>query len=378
MHIVIAADSYKGCMRSDAVCAVIAAGFAAELPTAELCCVPMGDGGEGTLAAVVAATGATLRSVPVLDPLGRSITAQYAMMPDGRRAFVEMAAASGIELLRANELDPLRATSYGTGQLIRAAMDAGAEEIVVGIGGSATVDGGAGLLQALGYRLLDADGRELPHGGAALARLAAIDSGVGDKRLRALRLQVACDVTNPLTGPRGAATVFGPQKGATPAMVAELDAALTHWAAVLQAQGLAKDLDQPGDGAAGGVGFVLRAVAGAGMRSGARLVADLVGLPEKLRRADLLITGEGRTDRQSLDGKLPVALADLARAAGVPCVLLSGAIEGDQEPLRAHFAACFSTVPAVMPLDEVLAQARQSLYDQSRAIAAMLRLPHPY
>ncbi|NLE55948.1 MAG: glycerate kinase, partial [Lentisphaerae bacterium] len=338
MHIVIAADSYKGCMRSDDVCAVITAGFAAELPTAELCCVPMGDGGEGTLAAVVAATGATLRSVPVLDPLGRGITAQFAMMPDGRRAFVEMAAASGIELLRATELDPLRATSYGTGQLIRAAMDAGAKEIVVGIGGSATVDGGAGLLQALGYRLLDADGRELPHGGAALACLAAIDSGGCDKRLRALRLQVACDVTNPLTGPRGAATVFGPQKGATPAMVAELDAALTHWAAVLQAQGLAKDLDQPGDGAAGGVGFVLRAIAGADMRSGARMVAELVGLPEKLRRADLLITGEGRTDRQSLDGKLPVVLADLARAAGVPCVLLSGAIEGDQEPLRAHFA----------------------------------------
>ncbi|MDD4539714.1 MAG: glycerate kinase [Lentisphaeria bacterium] len=378
MNIIIATDSYKGCMRSGDVCAVIAAGFAAELPAAELCCVPMGDGGEGTLAAVAAATDATLRSVPALDPLGRPITAQYAMMPDGRRAFVEMAAASGIELLQATELDPLHATSYGTGQLISAAMDAGAKEIVVGIGGSATVDGGAGLLQALGCRLLDADGRELPPGDAALTRLAAIDSGGCEKRLRALRLQVACDVTNPLTGPRGAAAVFGPQKGATPAMVAELDAALAHWAVALQAQGLAKDLDQPGDGAAGGVGFVLRAVAGADLRSGARLVAELIGLPEKLRHADLLITGEGRTDRQSLDGKLPVALADLARAAGVPCVLLSGAIEGDQEALREHFAACFSTVSAVMPLNEVLIQARQSLYDQSRAIAAMLRLPHPY
>lgn len=377
MHIVIAVDSYKGCMRSDEVCTVIAAGFAAELPTAELCCLPMGDGGEGTLAALVAATDATLHSVSALDPLGRAITAQYAVMPDGRRAFVEMAAASGIELLQTNELDPLRTSSYGTGQLIRAAMDAGVEEIVVGIGGSATVDGGAGLLQALGCRLLDADGRELPPGGAALARLATIDSGGCEKRLRALRLHVACDVNNPLTGPRGAAAVFGPQKGATPAMVAELDAALAHWAAVLQAQGLAKDLEQPGDGAAGGVGFVLRAVAGAELRSGARLVAELVGLPEKLRQADLLITGEGRTDQQSLSGKLPVALADLARVVGVPCVLLSGAIEGDQEALRAHFAACFSTVSAVMPLDKVLAQARQSLYDRSRAIAAMLRLPRP-
>lgn len=379
MHIVIAVDSYKGCMRSDEVCAVMAAGFAAELPTAKLSCVPMGDGGEGTLAAVVAATGATLHSVPVLDPLGRGITAQYAVMPDGRRAFVEMAAASGIELLQASELDPLCASSYGTGQLICAAMAAGVEEIVIGIGGSATVDGGAGLLQALGCRLLDADGRELPPGvgGAALARLAAIDSGGCEKQLRALRLHVACDVSNPLTGPCGAAAVFGPQKGATPVMVTELDAALAHWAAVLQAQGLAKDLEQPGDGAAGGVGFVLRTVAGAELRSGARLVAELVGLPEKLRHADLLITGEGRTDQQSLSGKLPVALAELARAAGVPCVLLSGAIEGDQEALRAHFAACFSTVSAVLPLDKVLAQARQSLYDRSRAIAAMLRLPRP-
>jgi len=377
MHIIIATDSYKGCMRSDDVCAVIAAGFTAELPAAELSCMPMGDGGEGTMAAIVAATRATLRSVPVLDPLGRTITAQFAMMPDGRRAFVEMAAASGIELLRPAELDPLHATSYGTGQLIRAAMDSGAEEIVVGIGGSATVDGGAGLLQALGCRLLDAEGRELPHGGAALTRLATLDSGGSETHLRALRLQVACDVTNPLTGPRGAAAVFGPQKGATPAMVAELDAALARWAAVLQAQGLVKDLEQPGDGAAGGVGFALRAFAGAEMRSGARMVAELVGLPEKLRGADLLITGEGRTDQQSLDGKLPVVLADLARAAAVPCVLLSGAIEGDQEALRKHFAACFSTVPAVMPLAEVLAQARQSLYDRSRAIAAMLRLAHP-
>jgi glycerate kinase len=379
MNIVIAADSYKGCMRSAEVCAVTAAGFAAELPDATLRLLPMGDGGEGSMAALIAATDASLHDASVLDPLGRRINAQYAMLAGGRRAYVEMAAASGMELLQPEELDPLRATSYGTGQLILAAMEAGAEEITVGIGGSATVDGGAGMLQALGCQFLDADGQELPPGGAALARLSSFHRGAGLERLRGLRVRVASDVSNPLTGARGAAAVFGPQKGATPAMVAELDAALSHWATVLHSQGLAEDGEQAGDGAAGGVGFALRALAGARMHSGAQLLAELTGLPAKLRDADLLVTGEGRTDQQSLDGKLPVELAKMARAVGVPCVLLSGAIEGDQAPLREHFAACFSAVPAIMPLRQALAQARQSLYDQSRAVAAMIRLaqkPH--
>lgn len=374
MKVVIAPDSYKGSLRSTDVCDLMAAAFARELPEAELSCVPMGDGGEGTLAAVVSATGAELRSVRVRDPLGRPIMAHYAVLAGLRRVFIEMAAASGIELLQEHELNPLWTSSYGTGQLLRAAMDAGAEEMVIGIGGSATVDGGAGILQALGCRLLDGEGRELPAGGATLARVADIDTGGCERRLRALRLKIACDVTNPLTGPNGAARVFGPQKGATPAMVAELEAALAHWAAVLQAHGLVSDSDRPGDGAAGGVGFLLRAFAGAEMCSGARLVAELVGLPEHLRHADLLITGEGRTDQQTLQGKLPYVMATMAQAEGVPCVLVSGAIDCDQELLQPTFAACFSTVPAVVPLPEVLRQARRSLYDCSRSVAALLRL----
>ncbi len=372
VKIVLAPDSFKGTLSSAEVCRILREAFRCCLPTAELTCLPMADGGEGTLAALVAATGAQRRSVTVLDPLGRPRPADFALLPQGRGAFIEMAEASGLERLRDEERNPMAATTYGTGQLVRAALDAGATDITIGIGGSATVDGGAGLAQALGCRLLDASGQDLPHGGASLRRLARLEVSPCDQRLRKVRLRVACDVTNPLLGPTGAATVFGPQKGASPEDVRQLEEGLRHWAQAVIEAGMAADSDQPGDGAAGGLGFALRTLAGAQMVSGARLVAELAGLKQAIATADLVVTGEGRTDFQTLFGKLPVVVAELSAAADVPCVLISGDIAGDQAPLRQHFAACFSTVPAVLPLAQVLKQARADLFSCGCAVAGLV------
>lgn len=372
MKIVLAPDSFKGTLNSAEVCRILREAFNRCLPAAAVTCLPMADGGEGTLAALVAATGAEVRSVSVLDPLGREIQADFALLPQNRGAFIEMAAASGLERLRDEERNPMVAGTDGTGQLVRAALDAGATELTIGIGGSATVDGGAGFARALGCRLLDAAGQELPPGGGSLHRLAKLEVSSCDRRLRKARIRVACDVTNPLLGPTGAATVFGPQKGASPEDVGQLEDGLRHWTQAVVRAGLAKDSDHPGDGAAGGLGFALRALAGAEMVSGAHLIAEVAGLKQAIATADLVVTGEGRTDFQTLFGKLPVVVAKLSAAAGVPCVLISGAIAGDQAPLREHFAACFSTVPAVLPLAEVLLHAEMNLFSCGCAVAGLI------
>lgn len=372
MKIVLAPDSFKGTLSSAEVCRILREAFKQCLPEAKVASLPMADGGEGTLAALVAATGAEVHTVPVLDPLGREIQADFALLPKNRGAFVEMAAASGLERLRDDERNPMTASTFGAGQLVRAALDAGATELTMGIGGSATVDGGAGFAQALGCRLLDAAGRELPPGGGSLHRLARLEASSCDPRLRIAKIRVACDVTNPLLGPNGAATVFGPQKGASPEDVGQLEDGLRHWARAVMAAGLASDSDHPGDGAAGGLGFALRTLAGAEMVSGAHLIAEVAGLQQAIAAADLVVTGEGRTDFQTLFGKLPVVVAKLSAAAGVPCVLISGAIAGDQAPLREHFAASFSTVPAVQPLAEVLRQAEMNLFSCGCAVAGLV------
>ena len=321
VRIVIAPDSFKGSLSAEDAAVAVAEGIAGVLPDAELVLRPIADGGEGTVAAALRAGYLPLHA-RVSGPDGRPVDATVAR--DGAGAVVELATAAGLGQLA--EPAPLTATTFGVGELLRAALDGGARRIVLGIGGSATTDGGAGMLQALGVRLLDADGAELPPGGAALARLDRVDASGLDPRIRAAELVVASDVDNPLVGPTGAAAVFGPQKGAGPADVTELDAALTRYAAVL-ARDLGVDVaDLPGAGGAGGTAAGALAVLGAEVVSGARLVCDLVGLHEALDGASLAITGEGALDEQTLRGKGPAEVAARARRAGVPCLGLAGVV----------------------------------------------------
>ena len=325
MLVVIAPDKFKGSLTALEAATAIERGVRKALgPALEVRLVPMADGGEGTVDAFLA-TGAQRVMCSVRGPLGATVEAAFAL--SGATAIVEMAAASGLQLMPAEERDPLRATSYGTGELIRAALDAGARRIVVGIGGSATNDGGAGSLSALGARFLDDRNRELEPGGAALARLARIDLGAFDPRIATCRIEVAADVANPLTGPEGASAVFGPQKGADCAAVAVLDAALAHFADVTAAA-LGRDLRAvPGAGAAGGLGFALLAFAGATLRPGVEIVAELRGLDGALEGASYCFTGEGSIDAQTLAGKTVDGVARAARAHGARTIAFGGRVE---------------------------------------------------
>jgi glycerate kinase len=321
VRIVVAPDSFKGSLSAEEAAVAIAEGIARALPDAELLLRPIADGGEGTVAAALRA-GYLPLTARVSGPDGHPVEATVAR--DGATAVVELATAAGLGQLA--EPAPRTATTFGVGELLRAALDDGARRIVLGIGGSATTDGGAGMLQALGVALLDADGAEIPPGGAALARLDRVDVARLDPRIGDIELVVASDVDNPLVGPTGAAAVFGPQKGASPADVAELDAALTRYAAVL-ARDLGIDVAAlPGAGGAGGTAAGAVAVLGAQVVSGAELVCDLVGLREAMDGAALAITGEGALDEQTLHGKGPAEVAARARRAGVPCLGLAGVV----------------------------------------------------
>ncbi len=292
-RVVIAPDKFKGCLSAPDVARAMARAVAAAWPEASVDLVPMADGGEGTVEALVAATGGDFRDAIVTGPLGEPVVARFGLLGDGRTAVLEMASASGLVIVPHDRRDPMRATTFGTGELLLAALDLGVTSVILGIGGSATNDGGAGLGQALGARLLDESGSELPPGGAALARLDRIDASRLDPRLARTSIRVACDVANPLCGPTGASAVYGPQKGATPAMIAGLDAALARYARVV-ARDLRRDVaDLPGAGAAGGLGAGLVAFVGGVLTPGIDLVIDAVGLAERLRGANLCLTGEG-------------------------------------------------------------------------------------
>lgn len=374
MKVVIAPDSFKESLSARAVAEAIAAGWARVYPDAELLLCPMADGGEGTVDAVLAATGGERQQTEVSGPLGDPVTATWGLLP-GQRAVIEMAEASGLHLVEPSRRDVLSASSFGTGELIRAALDTGVRRIVLGLGGSATNDGGAGLLCALGVRMLDVEGHDLPPGGAALARLRHIDLTGLDTRLAQVEVLVAADVDNPLCGPRGASAVFGPQKGATPVQVEQLDAALAHYADVMAAT-LGEDLrDQPGVGAAGGLGFASRAVLRAAFRPGIQLVAELAGLAEALQGADLVITGEGRLDGQSLHGKTPVGVARLARAAGVPVIALAGSLgEGYQRLYAEGIGAAFSLAPGPFSLQQAMAEAGPQLSARAADLARVWQI----
>lgn len=371
MRVVIAPDSFKESLSSPEVASAIERGWLAGAPDSVTVRVPLADGGEGTVQALVAATDGRLERRTVTGPLGDSVDASFGLLggPGPLTAVVEVAEASGLSLVPAGRRDAAAATSRGTGELIAAALDLGAERVILGLGGSATTDGGVGLAQALGIRFLDYDGLDVPSGGAGLAHLARVDASAAHPRLCEIELVAACDVDNPLTGDSGAAAVFGPQKGAEPSTVAILNAGLVHLAAVL-GSGRAVDPAQPGTGAAGGIGFAVTTLLGGQLRPGFEIVADAVGLDNALRGADLVITGEGRLDAQSLSGKTPVGVMRRAVARGVPVIALGGSLgEGYTDLLTAGMTAVLSVTPGVLTLDQALAMAADNLERTAETVA---------
>jgi len=361
MRIVIAPNAFKGSLSALEAAEAIGEGVRAASPEADLVLIPIADGGDGTVDALVVATNGERRTLRVDGPLGDPVAADYGLIDGGSTAVIEMAKAAGLTLVPPQKRDPRVTTTYGVGELLQHAYLGGARHFVVGIGGSATNDGGAGMAQAVGYQLLDQRGHELPRGGLALQRLARIQVGGVHANWKDAAVEVACDVTNPLTGPNGASAVYGPQKGATPDMVAELDAALRHFAQVIR-RDLGVDVEQlPGAGAAGGLGAGLVAFIGARLRPGAELVMEALHVDERLQGAQLVITGEGRLDSQTARfGKGPAAVARHARSAGIPVVAIAGSV-ADETELHQLFDGLEATVAEHCSLDEAIAQARPLL-----------------
>jgi glycerate kinase len=345
MRILVAPQEFKGSLTAREAAAAIARGLREALPDAGIDVLALADGGPGTVEVLVEATAGSYAEAPCHDPIGRAMLARWGVLGDGETAVIEMAAASGLAVLRPSERDPRVTSTYGTGEIVDAALDAGHRRIIVGAGGSATNDGGAGVAQALGAHLLDEGGRELPPGGEALASLARIDVSALDARLAEADITVATDVLNPLCGPDGASKLYGPQKGAAPEVAKELDAALAHYADVIE-HDLGIDVrDVPGAGAAGGLGAGLIAFCHAEVRQGFEVVAEAVGLAERIARADVVITGEGRLDRQTAFGKTPEGVARAAREAGKRVIATVGSAE----------AGATGSFDAVYPLTDVAA-----------------------
>lgn len=374
MKIVIAPDSYKESLSALEVAQAIEAGFREIFPEAEYHKLPMADGGEGTVQAMLDAIGGRWLSARVRGPLGTPVEARYGLTDHGL-AVIEMAAASGLAHLTPSQRNPLITSSHGTGELIRAALDAGARSFLLGIGGSATNDGGAGMLQALGLRLLDANGADLPPGGAALAQLESIDSSNLDPRLHACVFDIACDVVNPLTGPQGASAVFGPQKGATPSMVLQLDQCLLQFARVVK-NSTGIEVDQvAGAGAAGGMGAALLAFMQGKLRSGSEIVAEAIGLAEAIQDADLVITGEGRIDSQTIQGKTPMGVARVAQRHACPVIAIGGCLSADSGVVHQHgLSATMAAVSRACSVQEALAEAAPNVQRTARNAAALLQL----
>nr|WP_245885674.1 glycerate kinase [Xylanimonas oleitrophica] len=373
-HVVVAPDSFKGSLSAAEVAAAIADGVLAAVPGARVTLRPMADGGEGTLAALAAAWQVPLRACSTVDAIGRPTTARWAVGPGGRVGVVELAQASGLPGVRDVELRPLHAHTRGTGAVAHAVLDAGVEEVLVCLGGSASTDGGAGLLRGLGARLLDSAGHEVPDGGEGLARVESVDLTDLHPRARQVRWRLAVDVTNPLTGEHGAAAVFGPQKGAGPGEVTFLDEALARWAGVLERETRVAVRELPGAGAAGGVPAALVAVLGAHVERGVDLVAEAVGLPAALADADLVVTGEGSFDAQSVRGKVAdgVARAAAAAPARPPVVVVAGQVLLPAAQARAAgIRAAFSIAPGPVDLDDLLGRTAGRLRETAAHVAAL-------
>jgi glycerate kinase len=360
MKIVIAPQTFKGSLSALEVAKSMDEGVKRVFPDVETLLVPVADGGDGTLETLVEATSGEIRSAETTGPIGKPVTAEWGALGDGETAIIEMARTSGLALLKENERDPLTTTTYGLGETIREAVNAGFRNFIIGIGGSATNDGGGGMAQALGIRLLDKNGKDLPPGGAALASLHRIDMSGLDNLAQNSRFSIACDVSNPLTGPEGASAVYGPQKGATPEIVQQLDAALQNFADVVK-RDLGQNIDDvAGAGAAGGLGGGMMAFLNGTLRTGVNIVLDQVGLDDKLEGADLVITGEGQLDFQTVYHKAPIGVAWRARKMGIPVVAISGSLgKGFENVHPEGIDAVSAIVSSPMTLEEASSRASE-------------------
>ena len=382
MRLVLAPDSFKGALGATQACAAMAEGIRRVVPEAEIRAIPLADGGEGTIEALVAATGGWIQSVEVTGPLPAEralVEAQLGWLGEGR-AVLEMASASGLPLVSPDQRNPLHTTSFGTGELIAAALEAGAHHLILGIGGSATNDLGAGMAQALGVRFLRGDGEAIvePLCGKRLPEVASIDLSGLHPALATCRLEVACDVDNPLLGPHGATAVYGPQKGSTPAMAAELEASLAHLIALLETATGRQVRERPGAGAAGGMGAMLLALTAAELRPGIALVLEASGFAAALDGADLVLTGEGRVDAQTAHGKTIHGVARAAAAAGVPVVVIAGEIGAGAGALHeVGVQAMFSLVSGPMDLTSAMKRTGDLLASATEQVFRLLRIIQP-
>lgn len=375
VKIVIAPDSFKESLTALQVAESIERGFKRIFPDAQYVKVPMADGGEGTVQSLVDATGGKIMMKKVTGPLGQPVDAFFGILGNGTTAVIEMAAASGLQLVPNDKRNPLLTTTRGTGELILAALDHGVNHIIIGIGGSATNDGGAGMAKALGAKLLDQKGKEIDEGGGSLRDLASINIAELDSRLAHIKIDVACDVDNPLTGEKGASSIFGPQKGATPEMVAELDKNLAHYAAIIERELGKKINDVPGAGAAGGLGGGLLAFLPSEMKRGIEIVIETTGLSRTVEDADLVITGEGKIDGQTIFGKTPIGVAKEAKKFGVPVVGLAGMVADDSEVVHDYgIDAIFSIIPGVISLEAAFNRAEEYVEKTAANIAAVLKM----
>lgn len=374
MKIVIASDSFKGSCSTLEVADHVAAGFLKVFPQAQIVKIPVADGGEGTVEAMVLGSGGTFHKMQVVGPLGEQTEASYGILNNGV-GVVELAAASGLPMVPDEKKNPLITTSYGTGQLILSAVEAGCKKILVGLGGSATNDGGMGIAQAFGVSFKDAEGNELGYGGGELSKLASIDTSKLDPRLAEVEIIIASDVSNPLCGPTGASAVYGPQKGATPELVELLDKNLAHYAQVIKEQ-LGKDIiNVPGAGAAGGASVALMLFAGATIQPGIQVVLDVAEIDKELEDADLVVTGEGRIDGQSVFGKVPVGVAGRAQKFNVPVLAIVGSIGDGAEAVYDHGVdSIINTQNKPMSLQEAMENAGALLENAAERAARTIRI----
>ncbi|MED4225004.1 glycerate kinase [Neobacillus cucumis] len=375
MKFVLAPDSFKESMSSKRAALAMEKGIKAVFPNAECVIVPMADGGEGTVESLVSVSNGELIKTEVIGPLGEKVIAEYGLLGQGQTAVIEMASASGLELIKQEDRNPLLTTTYGTGQLIIHALNKGVTRLLIGIGGSATNDGGMGMLQALGVSFKDQSGDELPFGGGALHRLHSIDMSGLDERINRVKIDVACDVTNPLIGENGASTIFGPQKGATPEMITVLDQNLAHFAEVSKKQ-LGQDIaHMDGAGAAGGLGAGLMAFLNAQLKKGIDLVIEYTGLEERIKGADYVFTGEGSIDGQTLFGKTPYGVANIAKKYSVPVIAFTGRVGNGVESLYDNgFNAIIGILKGVATLEEALASGEANLTFAAENICRILKI----
>lgn len=377
MKIVAAMDSMKGSLTSLEAGEALRSGILQAMPDAEVWVRPLADGGEGTVEALTLGMGGTLEQVEVVGPTGRPVQCAYGILPDGCTAIVEMSAAAGLALVPPEERNPLHTTTWGVGQILRRAMDRGCRRFLVGIGGSATNDGGLGMLQALGFGMLDEHGAPVPPGAAGLARLAQITCRDVVPALAECRFRIACDVTNPLCGPQGCSAVFGPQKGAGPTLVRDMDRWLERYARLAAEQFPQADPNLPGSGAAGGLGFAFRTFAGATLESGIQIVMEETDLASYIKEADLVVTGEGCLDRQTAMGKAPAGVAAVARACGKPVVAFAGSVSPEARVCNAQgIDAYFPILRRVVTLEEAMDPdtARANLSAAAEQVFRLVRL----